>query len=730
MHLLVRSLLESTSPDGQQEVVRVISIDHKSNLVHVIRIDRSNALPEARQLSEIEVGLGNKSIRILTADPYAYLQKPEATISAKHSRRRDAAWRIIESIVLSPNDGALDSEIRGKLVREAIQRAGSTKKHVYRYLRRYWQAGMTSNALLPRFHLCGAPGREREAGKAKRGRPRRLAKINGAPTGINVGADEAKKLRNGYRMFYEKAPEDGGHTNRMAYERTLQRFFHRGFELRGKVMIPVLPPVGELPSYHQFIYWGRKAADFNNTLIRRHGQRRFNLKSRAVLGDATLMASGPGSLFQIDSTPSDIWVVSALDRSRRLGRPTVYFVVDTLTHMIAGVYAGLDDPSFFAAGLALENATLDKVAYCSQFGIEISSEEWPSCGLPEAILADRGELEGYAASNLVHSLGIRLSNTGPYRADLKPIVERTIRSMNDLLIHQLPGAVRKPKERGERDPRLDAVLTLNEFRVLMIHAVLQYNAHRLEGYRLQKDMIADRVQPRPVELWSWGIQNRSGHLRTADPAIVRSNLLPGGKATVTHRGIKFRGIHYSCHRALRERWYEKARATRSWQVEVNYDPRIVDTIFLRVPGVVSIEACQLLEADQRFRRLSWPDVDNFFLSQQEDREESKTSDLQSRTDFRVQVDSIVNTATGEAAAANRGLTKRARTGDVQKHREEERRQDFTAAVSNAMNTIVPDNANGNGSPLGDGRTAETYVAPPSPLEMLRKQRESKWSNCE
>ena len=493
-------------------------------------------------------------------------------------------------------------------------------------------------------------------------------------------------------------------------------------------MVPVLPPSSELPSYEQFIYWGRKNADFNNTLIRRQGQRRFNLKSRAVLGDATQMASGPGSLLQVDSTPSDIWVVSGLDRSRRLGRPTVYFVVDTFSRLIVGFYVGLDDPSFFAAGLALENAMLDKVMYCAQFGIEISNEEWPSYGLPEAILADRGELEGHSATNLVHSLGIRVSNTAPFRADLKPIVERTIRSMNDLLIHQLPGAVRKPKERGERDSRLDAVLTLREFRILMIHAILQYNSHRIEGYRLQKDMIADRLQPRPVDLWCWGIQNRSGHLRTADPAIVRSNLLPGGKATVTHRGIKFRKLHYTSERAVRERWFEKARATRSWQVDVNYDPRIVNTLFLRKPGVALCDPCQLLEAELRFEGLSWPYVDDFFLSQREDQEDSKTTDLRSRTNYQTQVDAIVKGASEEAAAANRGLTKGARIRDVDKNREAERRQDFTAAVGNAMN--APANGSGDGSQLGNGRTAEAYVPPPSPLEMLRKQRESKWNDDE
>ena len=400
--------------------------------------------------------------------------------------------------------------------------------------------------------------------------------------------------------------------------------------------------------------------------------------------------------------------------------------------MITGFHAGLEDVSFFAAGLALENAYVDKVAYCAQFGISISAEEWPSCDLSEAILADRGALRGHSASNLVQSLGIRVSNTSPYRADLKGIVERCIRSMNDLFIHFVPGAKRKPKERGERDPELDAALNLREFRILLIQAILQHNARRIEGYRLEKDMIADGVQPRPVDLWNWGIINRSGHLRTFDPAIVRSNLLPGGKATVTFRGIKFRGLFYSCDRAIQERWYERARTSRSWQINVAYDPRIVDTIFLRLSGVQSIKPCQLLEADKRFQGLSWPDVDDFILSQKEAREDSRTSDLQLRANFQVKGEAVIKPAIEEAAAANHGLTKSAQRRDVRKNREEELRLDYAAAAADAAveSAKVEDNGNGEGSPLGNGHASDAYVPPPSQLEMLRQQREAKWRSDE
>ena len=300
MPLKVNSLLEWTDPNGEQKVERVLDIDRSRDVAHVIQMDRS--LPEAHDLSEVETGLATGRIRILTADPYAYLQRPDKSIPAEHRKRRDAAWAIIEPIVSAPNHQPFEPDARGRLIRAVIEKTGRSKKEIYRYLRRYWQAGMTPNALLPHFQLCGAPGKDRKAGAAKRGRPRRSAKLRGAPLGINIGPVEAEKLRQGYRMFYGKAPEDGGLPKSKAYERTLQKFFKKGFELRHGVMVPVLPPAEELPTYDQFIYWGSKASDFKETLMRRQGERKFNLRSRPVLGDSTLMAFGPGSLYQLDGT--------------------------------------------------------------------------------------------------------------------------------------------------------------------------------------------------------------------------------------------------------------------------------------------------------------------------------------------------------------------------------------------------------------------------------------------
>lgn len=732
MSLLPNSLLEITRSDEHREIVRVLHVDAIKDSVYVMCIDRPKAWPSERSLRELETGIRENQVRHLTADPFAHLLLPEETIPLNHRQRRDQAWTKIESIVTAPKEAAFNPALRGPLVSATIEKNGGTKKHIYRYLRRYWQGGMTRNALLPYFDRCGARGKERIPGTTKRGRPRHLTKRIGALPGINIGRDEAEKLRKGYRFFVQKAPEDGGRSLRGAYNSTLRKFFNVGLERQGAVFVESLPSADQLPTFDQFLYWGRKSEDVKDSLIRRKGERKFNLTMRPVLCDSTLMAFGPGSVVQIDSTKLDITAVSSFDRSRRLKRLTLYLVADTFSHLVTGFYLGLENASFFAAGLALENATVDKVTYCNALGIEIDPEEWPSSGLPEAILADRGELEGHGASNLVNSLGIRVANTSPYRADMKGIVERLFRTMNDLLIHSSPGAIRKPKERGERDSRLDAALTIRELRALLARSIILYNNNRLESYRLQSEMISDGVEPRPATLWNWGILNRSGHLRQISSDVLRANLLPGDKATVTPRGLKFRGVYYECEKAMRENWFVKARASRSWQVNVAFDPRSVDTVFLRLPHGGGLELCRLTAADQRFAGKSWEEVEDYGELQAEARDRSKTTDLQRQVDHQAHAEAIFKNAVAAADAANRGLTKAERLRDVRENGQQERLHDWeqtkeeVETKATSLNGSADESAESKIVPMAEPE----YIPPASPLEMLRKQRESQWRDHE
>jgi len=144
----------------------------------------------------------------------------------------------------------------------------------------------------------------------------------------------------------------------------------------------------------------------------------------AFSGTSTAEVIGPGSRWQIDATISDVCLVSRMDRSWIVGRPTLYFVIDVFSRMIVGLHVGLEAPSWVGAMSALVNAASDKVAFCKAHGIEIEPEDWPCQGLPDVMLGDRSEMLGGRADVLVKHFGVRLENTPPYRADLNGIVEK------------------------------------------------------------------------------------------------------------------------------------------------------------------------------------------------------------------------------------------------------------------------------------------------------------------
>jgi hypothetical protein len=194
-----------------------------------------------------------------------------------------------------------------------------------------------------------------------------------------------------------------------------------------------------------------------------------------------------------------------------------------------------------------KHAASEKVAFCAQHGIKITREMWPAEHLPEILLADRGELEGYNVERLISAFNLHVENAAPYRADWKGIVEKQFDTIQKRVRPFLPGYVEKDfQERGARDYRLDAKLTLEQFTQIMIKQVLMYNTkHYLDHYVRDNEMVHDGVEPVPLNLWNWGIENRSGMLRHFPETLVRLHLLPQDMATVTHKGINFKRMLYS-----------------------------------------------------------------------------------------------------------------------------------------------------------------------------------------
>jgi len=628
---------------------RILQIDSGSATIIVIdvtNIDDDDAVkPVFLSFEATEEAFRASDACITDKDPYLEKLRPKMILTDQERAGVKQILEIIEPVI--SNNNVFNPKVCSVLIRNAAKDSGRDPKMIRLFVHRYWRGGEVEQVLLPRYHRCGTNRKEdKKKNYAKLGR-------RSDTVGVNMDAVAEERFRTGIKLFYEN---EKGRSLRYAYEKTKETFFHKGKYKKHGVKVPQLPPSDETPSYRQFVYFFKKNQNIVTTSIAREGQHAHNLHHRAIPGDSTLDAEGPGYLVQLDPTIGDLHLVSEFDRSRIIGRPVIYIIIDVFTRLIVGMSVSLEAPSWLGAMLSLENMVHKKVDFCREYGYTITEEDWPCHHLPKAIVADRGELLSKNSDSLGKILGIKVINTPPYRPDWKAIVERYFRVLNEAVIDWVPGAVREYLPRSGHDYRLDSCLTLYELRQLLIGCILEHNmSHKIEDYPRDKDMIADGVQPYPAQLWNWGIANRRGMLRERPPAAVRIDLLPPDKASITPEGIRFKGLYYECERAWKEKWFEKARIAGYESVPMAYDPRTVEKIYLRMDEGRQVEECKLMPKCQMWINFDWQDIEDRRRLEKRLAKEPAQQAHQTQAEIHSKQEQIIRDAQEKTAIARKGL---------------------------------------------------------------------------
>jgi len=663
--IAINSLLKSITEDT---VYRILWFNEKDDIVYLFNVE-IQAMPVAARYSDIEKRIVDGELQSETVDPYIKVLR-EHEIPDRSKQIRDQAWELVSNLVLCEPD-IYNKHARVRMTNELSIKNELQIKVIHRYLKRYWLYGKNKNAFLPNYENCGGKGKKRPASpdSAKRGRPRKYDDGKG----INIDDNIRGIFEKAIQKYYHNRKE---YTFKAVYEMMLREFFSKHTKQHDGSVETELLPADKLPTITQFRYWYSKTYNVREKVTRRKGETAFALEHRAIVGKSDYAIIGPGAKYQIDATVGDIYLVSRFDRTNIIGRPIVYFIVDMFSRMVAGLYVGLEGPSWAGAMMALANAMSDKVKYCAEYGVEISEEDWPCRHVPEAILGDRGEMESNSVETLINTLGVRIENAPPYRGDMKGIVERRFRTVNTDATVFLPGHVKPDMaKRGGKDYRLDAKLDLHQFTKIMILSVLyENNEHFLETYERDADMIADGVPPIPIKLWEWGIPNRSGLLRTCDEETVKLCLMPAGTATVSAKGIRFKGIYYLCDRAIAERWFETARAKGSFKVDVSYDPRNMSGIYVRAPGEAAYDLCYLAKWEDKYRNRRLEEIVYLMESEKQMRKKHESSELKAKLDLSAEIENVVRAAEGMARQTPATASKTQRTKDIRLNRGTEKQR--------------------------------------------------------
>lgn len=608
--------------------IRIIEIEE--SYVYIVNIDTTSAMPKRELFSHLEVELEQGEL-LLISDPFAKAI-PDEELTSVQINKRDEDWIMIENFILSNMKELLKKKGREAKILEIVTESGLGKTKVKKLLSRYWQRGMNKNAMLPDYAKSGGRGKTKKLSNDKVGRPRRVT-INGEyRSGINITDEIKTQFEHAINKYYRRS---NNYSLKDVYHFILRDFYSDRYKEHGEIQYRIWE-TNRIPSYHQFYYWFKKLENPKKDIAFRKSTKEYELKHRPILSNSKVETHGPGTRFQIDATIADIYLVSSFDVNRIIGRPVVYAIIDVYSRIVTGIYVGLEGPSWLGAMMALDNMVADKVDFCKQYGVDITEEQWPTHHLPEIIIADRGEFEGYAVAGLINNLNIKIENTIAYRGDLKGIVERKFRTINGKVKQKAPGAIQKEyRERGDRDYRLDATLNLKEFTALVITMMLHHNHKIIDKYPMEKEMITDEVVPTPVNLWSWGVQNRKGRLRTIDRAILRLNVLPRGKATISRAGIKFKNLLYGSKRAIEDQWYAKLK-NRS--IDIVYDPRHLDKIYIPNDNGTDFETCILLEPSQQYREDFLEEV----IFQQQLRNELEEANRSKQVQLTINVDTMMD----------------------------------------------------------------------------------------
>lgn len=734
MELIKGSLIEwqDLEPSASQlRIDRVLKVNKPQDYVIVIQVNDDKAWPVKRPYSEVQFAIAGNNARVLDSEVLPHLIRAETNIKPSHRKRRDALHSVLAPLL--DHDGEeymLESRERARKIKELSLLRGdftATEATIYKQYRRYLQAGCTPNAFLPNFHKCGGPGKRRLAQRQdmpKPGRRSALGKVAGHAIGIRITSDIERKFERGVKRFYRDKTSLFD-----SYDQTLREFFYQELKIVDGKRATTLPPAEELPTFDQFRYWYEhvyRTADPVAENVRRVGQREYDLQSRPTIGDPKQMAFCPGALYQIDATLSSINLVDSLNPLHIIGHPVTYGCMDVFSHAGAGLCASLEGPSWLAAMLALDVVMADKVEFCAEYGIPINPDQWPIQGFPQAVCADRGEFEGFNATNLVKGLGTRVDTTAPYRADWKGVVERQFGLLDQRCINFLPGRVRM-RARGEPDSRLKAMLTLNDFRQLLITYMLDYNMNfYLAEYRKDEFMIADEVERYPLDIWNWGVQNRGQGFNAISRDRVRLNLLPRRTVTITGSGIHFeKELYYTSETTLREDWFGRAELHGTWTMEAAFDLRTTDWIYLIVNDGTKIERCHLTEASKHLKGRDRHEVANYFELENQAREAGESRRQQSRATLHDKQEAIIGSAAERkemALLAAGEISKSVLVSGMKENRAEERQRE---REKDRWVLGDPPPAQTN-SALDEIEDEQNYAAPSS-LDLLRQQRESRWT---
>lgn len=312
-------------------------------------------------------------------------------------------------------------------------------------------------------------------------------------------------------------------------------------------------PEAQIPKLSKTTIY-RWLADLQHDVVdaARLGADAARVKYRIAMGG--LKVSAILERVEIDHTPIDLIVID-MHTMLPLGRPWLTLAIDKHSRMVLGFYLCFNAPSSHSVLQCLKHVILPKDEWLARFP-DIQGV-WPAYGIPELIAVDNGmDLHSEAFQKACMELGIQILYCPAGMPETKGSMERYFRSMNQGLIHSLPGTVfASVDERGDYPSEDLAAIDMETLVHLITKWIVDiYNVSFHRG-----------ISTTPLLKWIESAQKSMIELPVYPQQLDVIIGIPA-KRTVFHYGIELDSLHYNS-RNLQE---IRRRAGENIQVQLKY----------------------------------------------------------------------------------------------------------------------------------------------------------------
>lgn len=246
---------------------------------------------------------------------------------------------------------------------------------------------------------------------------------------------------------------------------------------------------------------------------------------------------------EVDHTLLDIIVINPATKAV-LGRPWLTALIDRYSRCIIGFSVGFHPPSWTSVMEAMQHAVMPKGDFLSALGG--IHQAWPCHGVPDKLFTDGArELLSTSMRALETALNMKLVPLPARRGDLKGKIERWFRTIQEQVIHTIPGTtLSNVVLKRDYDPEGCAVLSLAQLRWVI--AKWTVDVYHQENHSATGEA--------PAERWVRGLVLCGEKLPPPKELLAPLTGI-AARRVLTREGIRFKGLRWNSNAfsALRNR---------------------------------------------------------------------------------------------------------------------------------------------------------------------------------